>query len=138
MNWLQDNLSTLLLMAGLVVFLMRGPVLARATGVETITVHELAKLLASATPPLLLDVRSQAEFDAGHLPQAILIPLPTLRQHTEALQQRAASRAVAVICRSGNRSVHGAVLLKRAGFGTVFNVAGGMLNWQVQGYPVRT
>ena len=138
MDWLQENGTTLLVMVGLVAFFLRGPVLAKATGVETMSVHELAKQLASPSPPLLLDVRSQAEFDSGRIPQAILVPLSELRQQVETVRRRSASRPVAVICRSGNRSLHGAVLLKRAGFGPVFNVSGGLLSWRNQGYPIRT
>ncbi|MBF0401126.1 MAG: rhodanese-like domain-containing protein [Magnetococcales bacterium] len=137
MAWLQEQGTTLLLIAGLVAFLLRGPVLARATGVETLTVHDLARQLSSSAPPLLLDVRSPAEFATGHVPNAILIPLPELRQRLDELRPQAASRAVAVICRSGNRSLHGAVLLKRSGFPQVVNVAGGIVNWKIQGYPLR-
>ncbi|MEO5348585.1 MAG: rhodanese-like domain-containing protein [Magnetococcus sp. YQC-3] len=136
MVWIQENGTTLLLIAGLIMFVVRGPVLARLAGVEDVTVHELAKRLASATPPLLLDVRSQGEFAAGHAPQAVLIPLSELRRHVDALRQRPDARCIAVICQSGNRSVNGAVLLKRQGFEQVLNVVGGMNNWKVQGYPV--
>ncbi|MEO5340902.1 MAG: rhodanese-like domain-containing protein [Magnetococcus sp. MYC-9] len=137
MNWLQENSATLLMVVAVLMFVMRGPVLARLVGVEPLSVHDLAKRLASATPPLLLDVRSRPEFEAGHLPQALLVPLPELRQHMDALRQRPDIGTVAVICQSGNRSLHGSVLLKRAGFVQVFNVVGGMNNWKVQGYPVR-
>jgi rhodanese-related sulfurtransferase len=136
MVWIQENGTTLLLILALVMFAVRGPVLARLAGVEDVTVHELAKRLASATPPLLLDVRSQGEFAAGHAPQALLIPLSELRHNVDALRQRPDARCIAVICQSGNRSVNGAVLLKRQGFEQVLNVVGGMNNWKVQGYPV--
>ena len=136
MVWIQENGTILLLIAGLIMFVVRGPVLARLAGVEDVTVHELAKRLASAEPPLLLDVRSQGEFAAGHAPQAVLIPLSELRSHVDALRQRPDVRCIAVICQSGNRSVNGAVMLKRLGFEQVLNVVGGMNNWKVQGYPV--
>lgn len=137
MVWLQENVTTLLLIAGLVLFVVRGPVLARMAGVEDLTVHDLAKRLASATPPLLLDVRSEGEFAAGHAPQAVLLPLSELRRNLDVLRQRPDARCIAVICQSGNRSVNGAVLLKRSGFEQVFHVVGGMNNWKIQGYPVR-
>lgn len=137
MDWLQEQGTTLLFIVGVVFFLLRGPVMARIVGVETISVHMLAQRLASSSPPLLLDVRSSPEFVTGHVPQATLVPLPELRQRLDALRLQAASRAVAVICHTGNRSLHGAVLLKRAGFEQVCHVAGGMVNWKIQGYPVR-
>ena len=86
MDWLQEQGTTLLWIVAVVFFLLRGPVMARITGVETISVHILAQRLAAASPPLLLDVRSSSEFVTGHVPQATLIPLPELRQRLESLR----------------------------------------------------
>ncbi|MBF0183619.1 MAG: rhodanese-like domain-containing protein [Magnetococcales bacterium] len=138
MNWLQENAITLLLLAGFAILLQRGPLMAKMAGVQHLDVHELAKRLASSSPPLLLDVRSQQEYKGGHAPQALLIPLGDLRDRLEEVKRQASSRPVAVICRSGNRSIYGAVLLKRSGITQVFNISGGMLDWQAQGYPVRS
>ena len=138
MDWLQENSTTLLLMVAALAFVMRGPVLANLVGVQQLGVHELAKRLAAPTPPLLLDVRSPAEFATGHAPHALLIPLPELRKRLEELRQHSAAPSIAVICRSGNRSLHGGIILKRAGFQEVFNVRGGMASWQTQGFPVVT
>ncbi|WP_130472169.1 rhodanese-like domain-containing protein [Candidatus Magnetaquicoccus inordinatus] len=137
MNWLQENALTLLMLVGFAVLMVRGPLMARMAGVEHLTVHELAKRLASSSPPLLLDVRSEQEYAGGHVQQAMLVPLPDLRQRLDEVKQRASSRPIAVICRSGNRSIYGAVMLKRMGMPQVFNVSGGMLDWKTQGYPVR-
>ena len=41
------------------------------------------------------------------------------------------------MCRSGTRSAQAAVLLGKAGFGAVANLAGGMLRWRAAGYPVK-
>lgn len=137
MAWLQENgLSTLLLLAFLA-FMFRGPIMARVTGVEQLSVHALSALMASATPPLLLDVRRQAEFDMGHISGAVLLPVSDLRQRMEEVRERSKSGAIAVVCLSGNRSVNAAVLLKRAGFEKVFNVVGGMAHWKGQGYPIH-
>ena len=137
MAWLQENGLTILLLVAFAVFVFRWPVMARLTGVEQLTVHDLSTQMGTVTPPLLLDVRSQAEYNSGHAPNAVHMPLTDLSSNLESLKKHGLSQSVAVICLSGNRSVHGAVLLKQAGFEKVFNVVGGMANWKAQGYPVR-
>ena len=136
MTLLQENGLPVLLLVVVLVFMLRYPVLARFTGVEQLGVHELAVLLASASPPLLIDVRSKVEFDSGHIANAVLLPVAEFDSHLEELRERSASRSVAVVCLSGGRSVKGAVLLKQAGFAKVFNVVGGVASWKAQGYPL--
>ena len=137
MAWLQENGLTVLLLVVFAAFMLRWPVMARLTGVEQLTVHDLSAQMGTATPPLLLDVRSQAEYDSGHVPNAVLMPISDLSDNLDSLKKQGLSRHVAVICLSGSRSVHGAVLLKQAGFEKVYNVVGGTANWKAQGYPVR-
>jgi sulfur dioxygenase len=43
---------------------------------------------------------------------------------------------VVAVCRSGVRSAQACVLLAKAGFGQVANLAGGMLRWKIEGMPV--
>ncbi len=84
----------------------------------------------------VVDVREPAEFDAelGHLAGALLLPLGDLMARCGELDR---ARPVVTVCRSGTRSARAAVLLGRAGFGQVANLAGGMLRWRGQGYRVE-
>ncbi|MBF0142896.1 MAG: rhodanese-like domain-containing protein [Magnetococcales bacterium] len=135
MAWLQENGFSLFLLVMAVGLVFRGPILSRFFGIVSISVHDLANRLGGPEPPLLVDVRSTREFNQGHVREAVLVPLPELREKAASLRTRYPDRGVAVICRTGNRSLSGAVILKRAGFPTVCNVAGGMLRWEEQGYP---
>jgi len=81
----------------------------------------------------IVDVREPAEFDAelGHIAGARLIPLGALGGRAAAeLDPR---RPVVLVCRSGTRSAQATVLLGRAGFTQVANLAGGMLRWRTEG-----
>ena len=82
----------------------------------------------------VVDVREPAEFgDAlGHIAGARLLPLGSLAHDLGLLDP---SRPVVTVCRSGTRSAQACVLLARAGFGQVANLAGGMLRWRAQGLP---
>lgn len=95
------------------------------------TVSELAAARAGL---VVLDVRGRAEWDAGHLPDAIHIPLAEL---PERLAELASDRGIAVHCQGGGRSAIASSLLQSKGFGAVANVAGGFGAWTAAGYPVR-
>ena len=84
----------------------------------------------------LLDVREPAEFaDAlGHIAGARLLPLSQLQTQVDNLDR---ARPVVTICRSGTRSAQAVVLLQKAGFTRLANLAGGMLRWRAEGEPVE-
>jgi rhodanese-related sulfurtransferase len=78
---------------------------------------------------LLLDVREQDEWDAGHAPQALHIPMSELAGRLEELP---ADQAVYVICRSGGRSARVTEYLNGNGWDAT-NVDGGMQSWELAG-----
>ena len=84
----------------------------------------------------VLDVREQDEYRGplGHIRGAILIPLSELPARADELQR---DRPVVAVCRSGARSAQAVVLLQKAGFTDVANLAGGMLRWRAEGNPVE-
>lgn len=79
---------------------------------------------------VLLDVREPAEWQSGHAPDALHVPLGEL-----SLDAVPDDATVFVICRSGNRSGSATKALRSAGV-EAFNVAGGMIAWQRAGLPV--
>ncbi len=83
---------------------------------------------------VLLDVREQTEWYAGHAPGARHVPLGNLEGKLGALPR---DRRVVVVCRSGNRSARATALLVRSGFEAV-NLNGGMRAWAAAGFPVET
>src|SRR5438034_2923318 len=84
----------------------------------------------------IVDVREPDEYHGslGHIHGAKLLPLGTLAARTTEL---ARDRPVVAVCRSGARSAQASVLLQRGGFNDVANLAGGMLRWRAEGYPVE-
>lgn len=86
--------------------------------------------LLNESGAVLLDVREDDEWAAGHAPRAIHIPLGTL--DTGSFD---AGVPVVAVCRSGKRSGVAASQLAAAGVG-VYNLAGGMQGWQESGQPV--
>ncbi len=89
----------------------------------------------SAPRVQIVDVRERDEFEGpmGRIHGATLLPLADLPARVGDL---ARDRPIVTVCRSGARSAQACVLLQRAGFGDVANLAGGMLRWRAEGHPV--
>ncbi len=84
---------------------------------------------------LVLDVREDKEYVAGHIPKAKHIPLGKLSGRLQELEKFKA-KPILVTCRSGQRSARACNLLKKAGFETVYNQAGGIIAWERANLPV--
>jgi rhodanese-related sulfurtransferase len=80
-----------------------------------------------------LDVRTQAEWDQGHIAKSTLIPLDDLQARLGELPR---DRDIVVICRSGARSKEGAAILRQAGFTRVTCMTGGLQAWNAAGYSL--
>lgn len=84
-----------------------------------------------ADDTVILDVREQDEWEAGHAPGAVHIPLGELPQRLDELPDTDQG-TVAVVCRSGGRSSRAVAWLTQQGF-DVANLEGGMRAWQAAG-----
>lgn len=86
---------------------------------------------------LFVDVRSEAEFRKAHLPGALHVPADAAEQRLEKLA-RHRDRPVVVYCGNGTQAGRIAALLKKRGFPKVYQLRGGLANWQSVGYPVES
>lgn len=75
----------------------------------------------------VLDVRTRAEFEAGHIPRAHLIPLDELEDRLHELPGR--DEQILVTCAAGGRSAQACQILAEHGFTRLLNLAGGMHAW---------
>ncbi|MDY6842600.1 MAG: rhodanese-like domain-containing protein [Thermodesulfobacteriota bacterium] len=75
---------------------------------------------------VIVDVRTPSEYEEGHLPGAVLIPLNELdRRYTELEREK----QIIIYCRSGRRSFGGAILLCNQGIRKIYNMKEGVLGW---------
>lgn len=100
--------------------------------VADIDLPEAARLLAAGA--VLLDVREDDEWEAGHAPEATHVPMG---QVAARLDELPSGEPVVCVCRVGARSAAVAAELAGAGF-DVRNLAGGMLAWEQAGRPIVT
>ena len=97
-----------------------------------LSVQELNEAISDRAT--VLDVRSPAEWKAGHIASALHIPLGDLPLRLDELPR---SQRIHVICGSGYRSSIGCSILQRAGFLDVRNTLGGMTAWYAQRLPTE-
>ncbi|MFT4234534.1 MAG: rhodanese-like domain-containing protein [Microbacterium sp.] len=91
----------------------------------------VAELQARRGTPLI-DVREVHEYEAGHVPGAINLPLSTLGEHLDELPDEPFD----VICELGGRSAQAASALEARGHDAT-NVAGGTSAWREAGYEIE-
>jgi rhodanese-related sulfurtransferase len=97
---------------------------------------ELRGLLASPTPPRVLDVRTPGEFETVHITGAYNVPLDLLREHRDEIRAHLDEHVV-LVCRSGQRAAQAEETLRKAGLGNVHILDGGMNAWEAQGFSVN-
>jgi rhodanese-related sulfurtransferase len=95
--------------------------------VSEVTIEELESALQSGAK--LVDVREPDEYEAGHVPGAVLVPLATV---PSALDHFATDATNYVICKSGSRSYRACEFLVDQGLDAV-NVEGGTMAWIISG-----
>ncbi|WP_288008505.1 rhodanese-like domain-containing protein [Kyrpidia sp.] len=106
-----------------------------ARGVEQLAAETLETWKKQEKGRLIVDVREAHEFRSGHVPGAVNVPLSRLSRELHRIPK---DREVALICRSGHRSVQAARILKKAGYTRLWNVRGGMIAWNRRPHQKRS
>ena len=101
-----------------------------AINLDVATVEELRQ----QDKVVILDVREDHEYNAGHIPGADWIPLS---QIPDRLDEVPRDLTVITVCRSGNRSSQVTNFLRQQGFKNVHNMEGGMIAWDQAGYEIE-
>lgn len=94
-----------------------------------ISQEELMSRISHKSPPLIVDVRSKAEFESGHVPTAINIPFNTFNSDFSALNI-ANNKELVVYCESGKRAKIIKKELEKQGFFEVRHLQGDMKAWR--------
>lgn len=98
----------------------------------TISVQE-AKVMIDSGDVFILDVRTQEEYDAGHIRGSTLIPVQVIETRLNEIPK---DRKILVYCRSGRRSSDASNILVNNGFKEIYNMNGGINDWIGSGFDV--
>ena len=104
-----------------------------ATG---ITHDALLGLMQSGHSPLIVDVRSQGEYDRGHVPGALHISFYSIGSGLDGIGF-SKNDPVVLYCEHGPRSGIAGFTLKVLGYEQVYSLEGHMKDWRSDGYPVE-
>ena len=99
--------------------------------VTTLNAADFAAKIADKSI-VLVDVRTPSEFASGHISGATNIDFESGSFESD-IKKLDKSKVYAVYCRSGNRSGQATALMAKNGFATIFNLEGGIINWQNAG-----
>jgi rhodanese-related sulfurtransferase len=108
---------------------------APAEPAHLVTPAEAQQTLEHTPGVVVLDVRTPEEYQAGHLRNAVLMPVKTV-EATAAAVLKDKSQPVLVYCHSGSRSAVAAKILKAKGYTAVSDMTGGIVAWSAAGLPV--
>mgnify|MGYP000194522936 CR=1 FL=1 len=95
---------------------------------RTVPIQEAESLL-EAEDTILLDVRTQEEYDQGHLAGAVCLPVETLTDGDLTVLLPDKHAPLVVYCRTGRRSAEAAQILSELGYEDITALAGGILAW---------
>lgn len=104
-----------------------------SSGYVDVSVSEAKDMIDSNPLLVILDIRTQSEYNSGHIRNAKLIPHTELEARIGELEE---DRLILVYCHSGGRSAAASQILVDNGFTEVYNMFGGILAWMDEDYPV--
>jgi rhodanese-related sulfurtransferase len=116
---------------------------AARPNVREISAAEAKEMVEADPDALVLDVREPHEWDMGHIPGAVLVPLgqldlladPSGPRPDPDLTERTA-KLIVTHCATGKRSILAADLLQKLGYRNVVSMKAGFVGWAREGYPI--
>jgi rhodanese-related sulfurtransferase len=106
----------------------------RQANYREITSKDAAELIRNIAP-LVLDVRTPAEYSRGHLRDSVLIPLQQLQARWPEIAGHK-DKDLLIYCATGNRSTVASKILIDNGFKRIYNLRQGIAGWEREKYPV--
>ncbi|WP_347373121.1 rhodanese-like domain-containing protein [Aequorivita sp. Q41] len=92
--------------------------------------EEWSNQLANDDKAVILDVRTDAEFEEGHIPGAVQMDIYNGAEFLQSAKELDAEKNYYVYCRSGGRSAQACMLLNSVGVKTAYNLLGGFSEWE--------
>ena len=116
----------------LIVLLLTGCMYLRPkqNGMSNLSQIEWAKALTKQPEAVILDVRTEEEFESGYIPNAKNIDLRMGPGFIDEINTLEKNKSYYVYCRSGARSAQAVQLMRDLGFNETYNLLGGILDWE--------
>ena len=102
----------------------------KQNGMSDLSQNEWAKALTEQPQAVVLDVRTEEEFESGYIPNAINIDIQMGNIFIDEINTLDKNKSYYVYCRSGARSAQAVQLMRDLGFNETYNLLGGILDWK--------
>ena len=111
--------------------------LRRSGGSSQVSAVQLPQLI-NHDGAVVVDVCESAEFDKGHIPAAINIPMGQLKDNLKRLNKyRDRKKPIVLTCQSGTRACRAAAILRKNEFSNVYTLTGGIAAWEKENLPIE-
>ncbi|MGI2856039.1 rhodanese-like domain-containing protein [Shewanella algae] len=98
--------------------------------------HQQAIFLINKEDAKVIDVRAKDDFRKGHILNAQNVPMADIKNNQAANLEKYKTTPIILVCNAGMTSSQAAQILVKQGFEKVFNLKGGMGDWQAANMPV--
>ncbi|GGB73900.1 rhodanese-like domain-containing protein [Shewanella inventionis] len=135
MEFFKANPMLSLAWVGLFVALVVSVIKSGTSKVKNVGNQELT-MMVNKQDAKVIDVRGKEEFKKGHIVDAVNVTLSEIKNNQVTSLEKYKNSPIIMVCNSGMTSSQAAQLLIKQGFENVFNLKGGMGEWQGANLPV--
>jgi len=133
-EFVMNHPGLFLALAAVLAVIAAGPLIARLQGLNPIGPGDALNLM-NHQGALVLDIREDKEFQAGHILGSVHVPLSRLGDELDKLKH-STDKPVIAVCNTGGRSRAACSALKKHGYASVHNLTGGVAAWKNASLPL--
>lgn len=134
-EFIVENWLLFAALAAVMILLVFDPAGMASSTARAVSPMELSRLV-NHEQAVLVDIRSIEEFEAGHIAKSRNIPLDQIENHSKKLE-KIKKRPIVIVCQSGKRSGKAAAKLRKMEFDKLFQLSGGLIEWQKENLPLE-
>lgn len=122
----------------LLLMIVGGTLRQRLHGIKKLSNNELVRLM-SDQKIVLIDTRSEADFEKGHISGAVNVPFTRLGKTIDQVlkKQKHKDEPIVIVDEMGHQAVAAGAMMNKQGFGPLFMLAGGVSAWQNDHMPLN-
>lgn len=134
-NQIVTSLLIILLLTSTFVFIQISRNKSQKNTYENVSA-EKTKQMIDTDNLIVIDVRTESEYENAHLSGALLVPLQEIKDNLHNLGDISKNQKILVMCKSGYRSAIASKILAQRGYKKVYNLENGILGWLEKDYPI--
>ena len=136
-GFIQQNWHLFAALAVIVVLLTLDPLRRHSGGIQSVSAVQLPQLM-NHEGAIVLDVGEPAEFNKGHIPKAINIPVSQLKNDLVRLEKyRTKDTPIVLSSRVNQHASRAATILRKNNFSNLYTLSGGLVSWEKENLPLE-